>query len=642
MKSLVTLKHGRIVLAGAAVVCALLLPAGCPDSNGTDLEQWIQNIEQAVIPQTVADQVEDATRNLTGVPGPQGVQGPRGPKGDQGEQGSPGEPGTIGEGSVTEAYLADRSVTSPKLNSETQPNGKVLKSDGNGGVIWSDDMTAVDDGQGDITAVWPANGGGLAGGADSGPAYLSIANAGVKQSMLDASGAQNGYVLKTNGASMYWGLDQVDGGGGGTVTSISQGTGIICSPNPIDVQGTVAVDTTWADARFLNSNETAGGDLSGTFSNLLLVANSVGSSEIVDGGVTSSDLANSSVTSAKIANDSITSAHLATDSVGASEIAAGAVGSSEIADGGVASADLATGAVSQTKLAATGAQAGYILKTDGANMTWAPAAGFWEGAGGGDICYPSGWVGIGTCNPEERLHVIGRSLLEELDVTNDIEVGGWVQADTFSASDDVLVDDDVTVGDHLSVGGSAKIVGGTLGIRTDPSSSYGVKIAAPSNGAGLSITGGIQSIFCDKAIYAGGLIQADGGAILGLPTGSGSAVQIDSSNVLRKVSSSRRYKHDISDLLIRENQALKLRPVAFKWNSTGEPDIGLIAEEVDPLVPELVIRNSDGQPDGVKYDRLGVYLLGIVKSQRDQLAAQDARLSALERELAALRAAIHK
>ena len=42
-------------------------------------------------------------------------------------------------------------------------------------------------------------------------------------------------------------------GGGGTVTSISQGTGIVATPNPISGAGTIALDTTYTDSRYINT-----------------------------------------------------------------------------------------------------------------------------------------------------------------------------------------------------------------------------------------------------------------------------------------------------------------------------------------------------------------------------------------------------
>ena len=56
------------------------------------------------------------------------------------------------------------------------------------------------------------------------------------------------------------------------------------------------------------------------------------------------------------------------------------------------------------------------------------------------------------------------------------------------------------------------------------------------------------------------------------------------------------------------------------------------------MVRDLWLYAAEGRPDGVKYERLGVYLLQVVKSQRGQSAAQEQRLERMERELAELKA----
>jgi hypothetical protein len=46
-------------------------------------------------------------------------------------------------------------------------------------------------------------------------------------------------------------------GGAGTVTSVAQGAGVVCLPNPITTTGTVRLDTTYADGRFIKNQYTA-------------------------------------------------------------------------------------------------------------------------------------------------------------------------------------------------------------------------------------------------------------------------------------------------------------------------------------------------------------------------------------------------
>ena len=72
-----------------------------------------------------------------------------------------------------------------------------------------------------------------------------------------------------------------------------------------------------------------------------LATDAVVGTKILDGSITLADLADGSVNSAKVAGDSLTSSDLATGSVGAAEVA----------DGSIANADLAGNAVTGSKVA---------------------------------------------------------------------------------------------------------------------------------------------------------------------------------------------------------------------------------------------------------------------------------------------------
>ena len=39
------------------------------------------------------------------------------------------------------------------------------------------------------------------------------------------------------------------------------------------------------------------------------------------------------------------------------------------------------------------------------------------------------------------------------------------------------------------------------------------------------------------------------------------------------------------------------------------------------VIPDLVIYDKEGKPDGVKYDRVSLYLLEMVKAQQRQIEA---------------------
>jgi hypothetical protein len=108
------------------------------------------------------------------------------------------------------------------------------------------------------------------------------------------------------------------------------------------------------------------------------------------------------------------------------------------------------------------------------------------------------------------------------------------------------------------------------------------------------------------------------------------AVWVDGNGDLQRATSSKRYKTNIRELETAPEAVLKLKPVRFEWISTGEEDIGLIAEDVEQAIPDLVIYDKDGRPDAVKYDRVSIYLLELVRAQQEEIKTLKAKVEQLE------------
>jgi hypothetical protein len=133
-------------------------------------------------------------------------------------------------------------------------------------------------------------------------------------------------------------------------------------------------------------------------------------------------------------------------------------------------------------------------------------------------------------------------------------------------------------------------------------------------------------------------------------TASSPNVQINSNGTLARSTSSRKYKKNIEDLDPDIcDKVLQLRPVWYRPKETPECHdfdwsyAGLIAEEVHEIEPRLVhykttkltedgesVKLETPEPDGVQYDRIGVYLLGIVKRQQDQIIELERKVANLE------------
>jgi uncharacterized coiled-coil protein SlyX len=128
--------------------------------------------------------------------------------------------------------------------------------------------------------------------------------------------------------------------------------------------------------------------------------------------------------------------------------------------------------------------------------------------------------------------------------------------------------------------------------------------------------------------------QASGGFVIqdtdtlkianGLATGTGTTVKVDANGQFVEDNSSARYKTDIEPIHTATSGVLDLQPVSYRFNQTGGRDIGLIAEDVERSIPELVIYDSDGRPDAVKYDRIGIFLTPEVSENRDRIGVLEA------------------
>jgi hypothetical protein len=88
--------------------------------------------------------------------------------------------------------------------------------------------------------------------------------------------------------------------------------------------------------------------------------------------------------------------------------------------------------------------------------------------------------------------------------------------------------------------------------------------------------------------------------------------------------SSLRYKSNVRPPTTLSPGVLNLEPKEYERKQTGETEIGLIAEEVDEILPELVKYNEDDEPDAVNYSRVGMFLAPEVSENRDRLETVEA------------------
>jgi hypothetical protein len=135
--------------------------------------------------------------------------------------------------------------------------------------------------------------------------------------------------------------------------------------------------------------------------------------------------------------------------------------------------------------------------------------------------------------------------------------------------------------------------------------------------------------------------------IRGTRVNKGQAVMVDANGQLGVSRSSLRYKEDIHAMGDASKPLMNLRPVTFRYKEAeadGSKPIqyGLIAEEVEKVMPELVVYNEKGTPESVAYEILPSLLLNEYQKQGRELVAAKARLEAMEAEMAAMRVMLNR
>lgn len=128
--------------------------------------------------------------------------------------------------------------------------------------------------------------------------------------------------------------------------------------------------------------------------------------------------------------------------------------------------------------------------------------------------------------------------------------------------------------------------------------------------------------------------------ITGANVGTSSAVYVNAAGQLGTVQSSIRYKQDVQDMGETSTRLLELRPVTFHYRNDPEGPLqyGLIAEEVEQVLPELVVHDATGRPETVAYHELPTMLLNELQKQHAIIQAQEAQIEALMARLEALEA----
>jgi hypothetical protein len=157
---------------------------------------------------------------------------------------------------------------------------------------------------------------------------------------------------------------------------------------------------------------------------------------------------------------------------------------------------------------------------------------------------------------------------------------------------------------NTAVGGRA-LVNNTIAIRN----------VAIGEFAGANQTTGSNNVYIGTAM-AGVAGENDAcyiKSIFGQTSAGGTQVFINSDNKLGTTTSSERFKEEIKPMERVSEALFALKPVTFHYKKEIDPagmqQFGLVAEEVEKVNPDLVVRDKEGKPYTVRYDAVNAMLL---------------------------------
>jgi trimeric autotransporter adhesin len=122
--------------------------------------------------------------------------------------------------------------------------------------------------------------------------------------------------------------------------------------------------------------------------------------------------------------------------------------------------------------------------------------------------------------------------------------------------------------------------------------------------------------------------------ISGQTASGGVAVYVNADGKVGTLTSSARFKQDIHGMDKASEALLSLRPVTFRYkkniDSKGAPQFGLVAEEVEKVNPDLVVRDKEGKPHSVRYDAVNAMLLNEFLKEHRTVQKQGATIGQLK------------
>ena len=136
------------------------------------------------------------------------------------------------------------------------------------------------------------------------------------------------------------------------------------------------------------------------------------------------------------------------------------------------------------------------------------------------------------------------------------------------------------------------------------------------------------------------------GNIFNATSSGGTAVFINTDGRLGTITSSQRFKEGIKPIEQASEELYALKPVTFHYKKEIDPagmmQFGLVAEDVEAVNPDLVVRDKEGKPYSVRYDQVNAMLLNEFLKQHRKVEEQGATIAKQQKQIDALTAGLQK
>jgi Chaperone of endosialidase len=184
----------------------------------------------------------------------------------------------------------------------------------------------------------------------------------------------------------------------------------------------------------------------------------------------------------------------------------------------------------------------------------------------------------------------------------------------------------------------------------------GVALASNTSGSSnvaVGLLAGDNVTTADNVICIGTDVQGENvsnscyiGNIWNQQSFSGQTVFVNSDGKLGNSTSSRRFKDEIKPMDKASEALLALQPVTFRYKKEFDPSgaiqFGLVAEDVERVNPDLVVRDKAGKPNSVRYDQVNAMLLNEFLKEHRKNEEQEATIARQQKQIEALTAGLQK